>query len=48
MPETEKLFETYDTYDEFDCENEKSENEKVAVKEEEDSETGLDNVENDG
>ncbi len=39
MPETEKLSETYDMYDEFDCVYKESENKEVQVKEEEDSET---------
>ena len=44
MPETEKLSETYDMYDEFDCEED--ENEEVQVKEEEeDSETDFDAAE---
>ncbi|XP_017493378.1 PREDICTED: zinc finger protein 436-like [Rhagoletis zephyria] len=44
MPETEKLSETYDMYDEFDCEE--GENEEVQVKEEEeDSETDFDAAE---
>ena len=43
MPVIEKLSETYDMYDEFDCDG--GENEEVQVKEEkEDSETDFDAV----
>ena len=38
MPETEKLSEIYDMYDEFDCVHKESENKEMQVKEE-DSET---------
>ena len=45
MPETEKLSETYDMYDQFDCEPEE-EAKTVEVKEEEDSETDYHALEN--
>ena len=44
MSKTKQLSDTYDMYDEFDCEE--GENEEVQVKEEDDSETDYDAVEN--
>ncbi len=43
MSETGQLSDTYDMYDEFDCEE--GENEEVQVKKEDDSETDFDAVE---
>ena len=46
MPETEKLSETYDMYDEFDCEVEERAK-TMKIKEEEDSETDYDVLKSD-